>query len=390
MKILLVTPYFVPQTGGVVTFVDSLQRRLRRRGHRVKVLVPGSSNKIRPTTPNGPAYEFYMRLPWVKEAPVKGALAFFIYLIPTLWRLKRFLRANAIDVVSLEYPLPYMFYFRLLRAVGGATVVVGIHGSDILSLSTAFRYEQWLVKCLIRGADCVLAHSASLMERAEALIGRLPAERFCIPYGVDPDELRAAAANPNGCPSGPIRPYVLTAAKLHPRKGLDVLLHAVKKLGAKAENHRFVIAGDGPDEDHLRKLASELGVQGRVTFVGALQPAEIAKCYQDCAFFVLPSRSEPFGIALLEAMVFEKAIVATRVGGIPEFVFDGYNGLLVPAEDSNALAAQIARLLDDAELKARLGKNGKRTVEEKYSYELIIDKYEGLFERVAARDSQGA
>lgn len=386
MNVLLITPFFVPQTGGVVTFVESLQRLLRKRGDRVSVLIPGESDAITrlPDRTTATAYEMYMRSLWVPGVPVKGLLAFLFYSIPTLVRLRRFLKRHAIDVICLEYPVPCMAYAYVLRAWTGTKVVVGIHGSDVLSLRRAPRHEQWLVRRMIAGADCLVAHSASLLRQAEHLFRRLPTKRLAIPYWIELGQFRALVRETAGSERRSGSPYILTVAKLHERKGLDVLLHAIHRLGARVDGHRFVIAGDGPAEDDLRRLASRLGIDDRVVFTGELQRAEIARYFADCEFFVLPSRSEPFGIVLLEAMAFGKAIVATKVGGIPEFVTDGENGVLVPPDDSAALAEHIARVLGDPELRARLGRNGQHLVEREYTDEAVIDRYYTLFREVVS------
>jgi glycosyltransferase involved in cell wall biosynthesis len=163
---------------------------------------------------------------------------------------------------------------------------------------------------------------------------------------------------------------------------LDDLLRAIAKLGGTVEAHRFVIVGDGPEESRLKQLASSLGLQNKVTFTGALELPAICRLYEQSEFFVLPSRSEPFGIVLLEAMTFSKALVATRVGGITEFVVDGYNGLLVDPDDSDALADQIKRLLVDHTLRERIGMNGRRCVSQSHDYSVVMKKYEMLLQQL--------
>ena len=386
MNVLLVTPYFPPQTGGVVTFVDTLQRFLRKKGHRAYVLVPGPSHTITPyetpTDASASAYELYLRTPWAPEAPLKSCLAFSVYFLPTLLQLRWFIQKKAIDLISLEYPLSYMYYFYLLKKMMGVKLIVGIHGSDVLSLPSTPRYEQWLVKKIIRGADFLLAHSSSLMLQAEVIIKGLNSNRSYIPYGIEPDQLHTLVRKESGKLSLPPKPYILTVAKLHERKGLDVLLHAIQMVGTARRDYSFVIVGNGPEEQALRQLAVTLGIQDAVVFTGELQRDDIAKLYQGCEFFVLPSRSEPFGIVLLEAMVFGKAIVATTVGGIPEFVTDGFNGILVSPDNPGALAESIAHLIKDPELKFKIGRNGPALVEKQYDFQVIADRYEKLFQQV--------
>jgi glycosyltransferase involved in cell wall biosynthesis len=384
MNILFVTPFFTPQTGGVATYLEDLRRFLAHKGHHAYVLRGGDSHAITACTLNRDdvVYEFAMRPPWFPDTPLKGFLAFLIYFLPTLWRLRAFLKQKRIRLVSLEYPLPYMFYFRLLRFMTRICVVTGLHGDDVLSLHLLNSHEQWLVRQIIRKADWVVAHSASLMAQAERMVGKLGAARCHIPYGVDCERLRDQAKHPGTqLPMLP-RPYVLTVAKLYERKGLDVLLKAIRTLGHSASGYRFIIAGDGPEESRLKSLAHDLGIHGSVMFLGEVPNQDIPALFQDCEFCVLPSRSEPFGIVLLEAMTFGKAIVATRVGGIPEFISDEVTGLLVPANDSDALADAIIKLIRQPELRIRLAKNGLASVEHSYDYRTLIERYASLFQNL--------
>ena len=381
MNILFVTPFFTPQTGGVATYLENLRRVLAHKGHHVYVLRAGDSDAVTHCAMKSDdfVYEFAMRPPWYPETPVKGFLAFLIYFLPTLWRLRVFLKEKQINLVSLEYPLPYMFYFRLLRVMTRICVVTGLHGDDVLSLHLMNFHEQWLVRQIIRKANCVVAHSASLMAQAERIVGKLGAARCHIPYGVDCERLRDQARRYGTQFSTLPRPYVLTVAKLYERKGLDVLLKAIKTLGHSVAGYQFIIAGDGPEESRLKSLAHDLGIHGSVMFLGEVQNQDIPALFQHCEFFVLPSRSEPFGIVLLEAMTFGKAIVATRVGGIPEFISDGVTGLLVPANDSDALADRIKQVIQEPDLRIRLEKNGLASVEHSYDYRVVIERYESLF-----------
>jgi glycosyltransferase involved in cell wall biosynthesis len=392
LRMLFVTPYFPPQTGGVATFVDAIQRLLRERGHEVTVLVPGSSHTLIPMETSGSdgPFELYFRTPWVPESPLRGFGGWCLHALPTLGRIARFIRSRRIQLVILEYPLTWMYYFLALRRLVGVKLIVGVHGDDVLSLPHTSRHEQWLVRRLVRQADWLVGHSRSLLAATERIVGPLREQQSCIPYGIEPERVRRLAQSSGQLPFGLEAPYVLTVAKLYPRKAIEVLLRAISGLGELPGKWRFVIVGDGPEEQHLRELASRLRIADRVVFTGELTLQDTAGLHERCEFFVLPSRSEPFGIALLEAMAFGKAVVATRVGGIPEFVRDGQNGILVEADDSDALGAAMTRLLKDPALRARLGAEGYRTADGPYNYAQIIHEYERCFRRVLGKEGRAA
>lgn len=385
MNILFVTPFFHPQTGGVATYVEEIQRALCERGHKVLVLRPGDSDSISPCPYHDDAsvFQFYMRPMWFSSSPIKGLAATIFYFLPTLWRLSRFLAHHNVQLVCLEYPLPNVFYFPILRLVQRFRIVVGLHGDDVLSLHLLGHSDQWVVRKCIRSSDWVLAHSVSLLSQAETIVRRLGPNRSYLPLGVDISRLRAMAETTKIFHGQLISPYVLTVAKLYPRKGLDVLLQALRKVKNDVAGYRFVIAGDGPEDARLKEMAEDLKVNDIVQFLGEVPNSDIPKLLSSCEFFLLPSRSEPFGIVLLEAMAFGRAILATNVGGIPEFVVNGQNGVLIPSCNSDILASEIVQMLVDEETRSRLGMNGMKWVRQ-FDYPMLVLKYEQLFEKVLA------
>jgi glycosyltransferase involved in cell wall biosynthesis len=391
VNILFVTPFFSPESGGVATYVEDMKRLLGARGHRAYVLRPGESDAVTKcrTGADGDVVEFNLRPPWISTARAKSILAFIVYLIPTLWRLYRFMRQHGIQVVSLEYPMTYMLYFYVIRAWTRVPIVVGLHGSDVLLLHTNDAVWRWIVPRLVRRADWVLAHSSSLLRDTQERIGSLGENCSYLHYGVECRRLRETAEKAKAIAPIPKGEYVLTVAKLYPRKALDVLLRAIHLLKGRHCGYRFVIVGDGPEESRLKGMAVELGIDSVVIFAGDVKNDIVPALFKHCAFFALSSRVEPFGIVLLEAMTFGKAIAATSAGGIPEFVRDGHNGLLVPIEDSGALADRIERLIRDKVLREKIGWNGRMVVEKQFDYDKLAMKYEALLEDQIRRANGG-
>ncbi|TAJ23566.1 MAG: glycosyltransferase family 1 protein [Planctomycetota bacterium] len=180
-----------------------------------------------------------------------------------------------------------------------------------------------------------------------------------------PFTLSATSAQPAEALSGATRafveassaPLIVTPARLTlPDKGIDYLITALSKL---ARPWRAVIAGQGPAEAWLREKArAECGE--RVHFSGWIAQGGIETLYERAAVVVVPSVwNEPFGLVGVEAMAHGRAVVAFRVGGIPEWLDDGVTGFLAPRRDADALAAHVDRLLGDPALAARLGANGR-------------------------------
>lgn len=154
---------------------------------------------------------------------------------------------------------------------------------------------------------------------------------------------------------GPEDILVLHCGRFQRQKAQDTLLRAFADAGARAPRLRLAFAGDGPGLDAARRLAEELGVEGAAAFLGSVR--DMAPLYAAADAFAFPSRFEAFGVALLEAMAAGLPTVVTRAGGILELTTDD-TSLRVDVDDAAALAAALARLATDPELRARLGEAG--------------------------------
>jgi glycosyltransferase involved in cell wall biosynthesis len=160
--------------------------------------------------------------------------------------------------------------------------------------------------------------------------------------------------------------YILCVAALDVYKGIDVLLHAAKPLLVEDPSLGLVLAGEGPLRMECEALAASLGIRKQTQFVGHKPGAEIARLLQGCEVFVLPSREEPFGIVLIEAMACRKPVVATAVGGIPEIVEHQKSGILVEPDNPAALTEGIRRVLRNSELRKTIADNGHSRVMERF------------------------
>jgi glycosyltransferase involved in cell wall biosynthesis len=171
-------------------------------------------------------------------------------------------------------------------------------------------------------------------------------------------------------------------AALERRKGHDVLLRALARLAEPGGLRvRCLVCGDGSERPALERLARELGIAGSVEFLG--EQRQVADVLAALDVFVLPSRHEGLGVAILEAMAMALPVVASAVGGIPEAVAAGRTGLLVPAEDPDALAAAILTLGRDRAHAHRLGSAGRDRVLAEFSMSAMTSRYERLYDEVS-------
>ncbi|MEQ1631838.1 MAG: glycosyltransferase family 4 protein [Planctomycetota bacterium] len=176
---------------------------------------------------------------------------------------------------------------------------------------------------------------------------------------------------------------LLVLAVLTKRKGVDVLLAAMKRLASSAsfQNLCLFVGGDGPEMATLQAMARDLGIEGRVRFLGRRHDA--GDLLAACDAFVLPSRAEGLGVAALEALGAGRPVIASRVGGLGEMVIDGQCGLLVPPEDDSALANAIAALEQDRALAQRLGLGGPLRIDQGFRLEQLVERHLRIYSSAA-------
>lgn len=182
--------------------------------------------------------------------------------------------------------------------------------------------------------------------------------------------------SPNGFSKPARRRYCLTAGRLGPRKGLEDLIHCAGLLVEQFPDLQFLIAGSGPFAGQLHAAIRKYGLHGRVKLLGHIgHRAELADLYRGATAYVHPAHYEGLPTVLLEAMACGRPVVATAVGGALDVIEDGTNGLLVPPKAPQAMAAAVARIMRDPDLATRLGSAARRTVEGRYSWEVVGQHY---------------
>jgi glycosyltransferase involved in cell wall biosynthesis len=225
-----------------------------------------------------------------------------------------------------------------------------------------------------RGASRRLAAHVAVGERSAREVERLaglPAGSVRVIHNGVPDVAAdLARARSAGAPT------VGSMGRLEPQKGFDVLLRALPSLPGT----RAVLVGDGGERAALERLAAELGLDGRVAFTGWSEDARAQLASFDV--FVLPSRYEGFPLAVVEAMLAGRPVVASDVGSVREAVRDGATGLLVPPNDPGALAAAVGRLLADPGRAREMGRAGRRLALERYTAGSMARSFECLYDEI--------
>lgn len=267
------------------------------------------------------------------------------------------------------------------RRLGVRHIVTTKHAAEqARNLAPVGAVDRWLAE----RSDAVIAVSRDMAEftaRAEGIRRDLIRVIYS---GADLDRLtpsrtRCAVRREVGVGDAPI---VLTTARLHPAKGHPVLLRAMRLVRESLPEAILVIAGDGEQRDELVALAEPDG--SKVRFLGARRDVADLVAAADC--FVMSSLREGLGIALIEAMAYGRACVATRAGAIPEVVTHGVDGLLVEPGDPDALADALLQVLTDEDLRRRLEAAAPAAARERFDVARTTAEYAALYREIAGPD----
>jgi phosphatidylinositol alpha-1,6-mannosyltransferase len=180
------------------------------------------------------------------------------------------------------------------------------------------------------------------------------------------------------------RPFLLCVCRHVHKKGVDTLLRAFALALRDLPDMSLVLVGGGPLLEENQALARTLQIEPRVVFAGNMAHADVSAFFAACRLFVLPSRAEPFGIVLLEAAYHKKGIVSTRVGGVPEIIIDGFNGVLVEPDSPASMAAQIVALVRDPQRADQLGARAYQTLMARFLWKDRVQDYIAIYEGRAA------
>jgi glycosyltransferase involved in cell wall biosynthesis len=365
----LFTPSFLPVLGGMEVVIDKLARQFQCRGHVPVVIAQRSRHNTE--IPKLPYEVVYYPRP-------RSAVFLLQYVKHVLIREHR---KHHFDIVHSHMAYPTGYIAVKLKKILKAPVVITSHKGDIIPQS---RYRQRFITrkrmCwALEKADAATGVNSELKDIIDELTLK-KAKSSVIPNGVDiPDD--APGMMPESCAQVADKNFMLTLGRLHHYKGLDVLLEAVKLLGKQGvEIPRLVIAGDGRERQNLQRQVAELGLDNEVVFAGPVFGDEKNWLLRNCRFFLQPSRAEGMPLTILEAMVYGKTVIGTKIGGICELVKHGETGFLAEPNDAASLSQAILTLLQHREIH-QMQHNAKQFASQ-MTWPLIADRYLELYERL--------
>ncbi len=359
----------------VSTLVHQLAQQTK-----ISVVITGEQNGELPRVVDGVAVtDRGLRLPYGGDGRIKAVLGWMIYLLPTLVALCAVSRQIKAGIMHLHVASPEGLYFRLLHLWNSCPYIVTVHGSDVMRYHEGRWLARWLIRFTLKGACRIVAVSDALARSAVERFPFLADKITVIHNGVDSVAIRNAIASSHDFEPAPSRPYFICVGGLLPVKGHDVAIHAWALLKDRVPELDLMIVGVGDLHDEYVKIICDLGLQQSVSLVGGFPAERVWQMMTGAVGMVVPSRSEGLPYTVLEAGVIGLPVAATRVGGIPELIRDGQDGLLVPAENPQELANAVVRLFTDRELAAALASSLSDRVVKSYSAEAMAEHYCSIY-----------
>jgi N-acetyl-alpha-D-glucosaminyl L-malate synthase BshA len=363
--------------GGSGVVAAEIATSLARRGHAVHLFSDDIPGRLDPTRANVTFHRVApASYPQLKHSPYTLALTSKIVEVS---------RRERLDVVHAHYAIPHAVSAHLAREVLAADaagraaapkLVTTLHGTDITLVGSDPSFLP-LTAFSIAASDAVTTPSAWLARATHEALGVPDTVAIeIIPNFVDADRFRPA--RPDARPL-PARPVVVHVSNFRPVKRVHDVVEVFARLRA-TRPAQLRLVGDGPERPRIAAQVAALGLGADVEFLG--ERVDLPGVLGDADLFLLPSETESFGLAALEAMACGVPVIASAVGGLPEVIPEGEVGFLCPLGDVEAMAAAARRLLGDAELHRRLSLAARHLAETRYRVEPAVDRYVAVYRRV--------
>lgn len=378
MRILVVTSDYPPTPGGIARLSWCSALALHQLGQTVEVLTCGDGG------PECQAFDQQAPFPTHRVSNRLGWRELQMF-----FKLRQRVAEFRPDIVwsALWFPCAWLATYTS----GSAVQVVSTYGSEVLPNRQA-GWKQWvkaqfgpLRQRVFRRCHWIFTLSRFTQQQVWAL-GAPPHKTSVLPGGVEPQWFSVQPA-----PKNEREPVLLTVARLDEHKGHDRVIQALPGLCQEFPGLKYRIVGPAAGNwERLESLAHQLGVRERIEYWGKVPEEELYRAYAEADLFVMPSREIPgrhvegFGLTFLEAAALGLPSVGGLSGGVPDAVEDGYSGILVDPNSSQAIGEAVATLLRDRDLLQRLGLQARQRAQQQFSWQAIGQQMVDTFERLLA------
>ena len=379
MKILQVAPYFLPYMGGQEIYIYNLSKHLVAMGHEVHII-----------TSNYPKSKYYEEIDGitverndVEFRPLRNPISKGFFNIKEL--------ANDFDIIQTHNLFAFSSWMAsYYKKKFDYPLILTDHGK--LKFGLWYKdffvhiYSRTIAKEILYKTDYITVLSDFQRKRLSSICPNSSHKINVIPNAIDTDlfnelDKKSSRTNYNSF-------NFLYVGQMIKRKGLTWLINALKVVIKSETDVKLILVGDGVDIDYYKKLVEELDLNNHVEFLGRINnKSELVKIYKNADVFVLPSLSEGLPTVILEAFYFGLPVISTNLEGIKEY-FGNY-AFLVPPRDSLSLAGAMIYLCKDDHLEEakKLSKKFINLIETKYSWNVVVAKYENAYNKILSNDN---
>jgi N-acetyl-alpha-D-glucosaminyl L-malate synthase BshA len=287
-------------------------------------------------------------------------------------------RHQRLDLIHVHYAVPNAVSAVLARDILSPQplkVVTTLHGTDITLVGNDPNYLETTRFGIIK-SDAVTAVSHALKRATMRQLG-INTHIEVVPNFINPGRFHKVQAQNGACRwRSEGEKLLVHISNFRPVKRVQDVVEVFRRVHSEVAS-RLLLVGDGPDRPKVEQYARECGVFEAVTFIGSVPLVEEILVGAD--LFLLPSETESFGLAALEALSCEVPVIATSVGGLPEVVRDGENGYLFPVGDVESMAAAAIRLLRNDELRMAFGKAGRQWALDQFDESDVVSQYRRIY-----------
>jgi len=303
------------------------------------------------------------------------------YTLSLAARLAEESKRVGLDIIHVHYAIPHAisgFLAKQILGDGAPKLITTLHGTDITLVGQHPSFYA-VTKFSMEASDALTTVSAYISERTKESFG-IEKHIEIIPNFVDVNRFKPGQ---EGCDRSefaePDEKIIMHMSNYRAVKNADDVIR-IFDIVNKRQSSRLILVGDGPEAPNVLSLADSLGLKDRVTFLGGQDMVESVLCKAD--LFLLPSASEAFGLAALEAMACGVPVVGSLVGGMPELVINGEVGYLEPIGDVGAMARRSLEILSDDQMHNKMAKRAREIAVQKFTTEKIVNQYKDFYRKV--------
>jgi glycosyltransferase involved in cell wall biosynthesis len=400
LKIAVITSSYPRYPGdGVAPFVKSICENLAKLGHAVEVVAPYDPAIAPMEIGNVSIHRF--RYVWPKRFHIMGharsldndtrlrPLTYILlplFLLAAFFSLMRACGRQKSEIIYAHWVIPNGLVAACVAALRGLPFILSLHGSDIY-VARRNRIFAAVARWVFRRASGVTACSPELRQTAIEL--GASQKTMLLPWGADPQIFHPGHRNDQDFQTFQVSQseiILVALGRFVQKKGFANLLSAMPGVLNGCPQARLMLGGDGALKDELASLAKQLGISERVSFTGQIPWNQVPTFLARADIFVLPSVRDRRGnvdglpTVLLEAMSSGLAVVASDIGGVSLVIKNGYNGLLIPPGDIEALAKAILDLACNEERRQAIGQAARQSVIESFNWQQVARQITALLE----------